>query len=88
MGFMPTGNGLLAGLKEAKPFMDAAGSGMQAAQMFQEPEMPIQPPSSNSKRAGRPCNNSHKHRLSTQPNRLKCGRSGAVFWEACDARTS
>lgn len=44
MGFMPTGNGLLAGLKEAKPFMDAAGSGMQAAQMFQEPEMPIQPP--------------------------------------------
>lgn len=44
MGSMPISGSLLGTMKDVQPAMSAIGTGVQAAGMFQEPEMPIQPP--------------------------------------------
>lgn len=44
MGSMPVAGSLMGVLKDAQPAISAVGTGVQTAGMFQEPEMPIQPP--------------------------------------------
>lgn len=44
MGSMPIAGSLMGNIKAMQPAVSAIGTGVQAAQAFNEPEMPIQPP--------------------------------------------
>lgn len=44
MGSMPIAGSLMGNIKAMQPAVSAIGTGVQAAQAFNEPEMPMQPP--------------------------------------------
>lgn len=44
MGSMPLAGSLMGNIKAMQPAVSAIGTGVQAAQAFNEPEMPMQPP--------------------------------------------